>query len=128
MFMDFSTRAHSCSEDIAQFNQMYVAAMPVFERAQTEFKRRPGLKLGRLAGVDMFLPKEEWAAEEVKEQLKDERMREDAVTVQVNVDETFKQTPADQVETVLDEWKLANPELGFQKLSTDGPKKTIYKV
>ncbi|KAI5778931.1 hypothetical protein EDC01DRAFT_672697 [Geopyxis carbonaria] len=127
MFTDFSTRAHSCSEDIATFNQMYVAATPVFERAQAEFKRRPGMKVGRLAAADMFLPEEDAGGEGLEggqEEVKEDAMEQDGV----ELESACENTPAERVGAVLEEWKAENPEVGLEKLSADGAEKALYRI
>jgi hypothetical protein len=54
MFTDFSTRAQTCSEEIAAFNALYVKSASTFEAAAQSRRKNPS-GVGRLAVGDVFL-------------------------------------------------------------------------
>ncbi|KAF8246254.1 hypothetical protein K440DRAFT_632218 [Wilcoxina mikolae CBS 423.85] len=124
MFEDFSSRALSCSEDIATFTTLYVKSSAVFDQAAAIRARDP-VGIHRLGVADIFLPAEQAEEDAIKQEdveMKDADVKEE--------EETVENTKPEDIEDVLEEFegRLMHRDVDVEELPGGTPNKKSLKV
>ena len=136
MFQDFSTRAASCSEDIAQFNTMYVKSTDIFEHA-TQTRARDPSGIHRLPVTDVFLP-DDLVGKETRVDDGDDVEMKDAAGKDAPAEteepeekeEVVEDTNDGDVSNVVDEFtgRLMHRDVEVEEMPGGTPVKRVLKV
>lgn len=130
MFEDFSSRALSCSEEIATFNALYVKSSAIFEQAAAT-RARNSVGIQRLGVHETFLPPEQAEEDaEVAINQEDVEMKDSDVKEEDKEEETVENTKPEDIEDVLEEFegRLMHRDVVVEELPGGTPNKKSLKV
>jgi hypothetical protein len=130
MFHDFSSRAVSCSEEIASFNTLYMKSQHIFEHAAASRAQNPA-GIRRLRPNEMFLPQEQvessgGGSEGAKAEDTEMKDFEDEGEGEV----VFENTKDEEIDDVVEEFsgRLMHRDVEVEELPGGTPAKRTIKV
>ncbi|KAA8894324.1 hypothetical protein FN846DRAFT_423032 [Sphaerosporella brunnea] len=127
MFQDFSSRAVSCSEEIASFNTLYMKSQPIFEHAAASRAQNPtGIR--RLGVGEMFLPEEPESGQGTKTE--DVEMKDAEEEKEEEKEVVVENTKDEEIDDVVEEFsgRLMHRDVEVEELPGGTPAKRHIKV
>jgi hypothetical protein len=127
MFHDFSSRAVSCSEEIASFNTLYMKSQHVFKEAAASRAQNPA-GIRRLRPNEMFLPEDESTGGGEGAKAEDTEMKDADDEAEGEV--VIENTKDEEIDDVMEEFsgRLMHRDVEVEELPGGTPAKRNIKV